>query len=97
MNPSYFWMHSHNSGIRIIAAGTKHPADASLQPGVEDRSTDVWGSLLAVADKAGGEWPDRARVACIALVAELRDGTPGLGVRLLTDLKGIFGGLSSAC
>ena len=63
-----------------------------MPPGVEDRSADVWEALLAVADKAGGEWPKRARVACVALVAELRDGVPSLGIKLLTDLKVIFDG-----
>ncbi|MFP6815194.1 MAG: DUF3631 domain-containing protein, partial [Pseudomonadales bacterium] len=63
-----------------------------MPPGVEDRSADVWEALLAVADKAGGEWPKRARVACVALVAELRDGASSLGIKLLTDLKVIFDG-----
>jgi hypothetical protein len=63
----------------------------TMPPGVEDRAADVWEALLSVADKAGGEWPDRARVACVALVAESREGTPSLGVRLLKDLKQVFG------
>jgi hypothetical protein len=62
-----------------------------MPDGVEDRSADVWEALLAVADKAGGKWPERARVACVALVAESRAGTPSLGVRLLKDLKQVFG------
>ena len=62
-----------------------------MPDGVEDRSADVWEALLSVADKAGGEWPNRARVACVALVAESREGTPSLGVRLLKDLKEVFG------
>jgi Protein of unknown function (DUF3631) len=31
---------------------------------VEDRQADVWESLVAVADLAGGGWPDHARKAC---------------------------------
>jgi len=63
----------------------------TMPDGVVDRSADVWEALLSVADKAGGEWPDRARVACVALVAASREGTPSLGVRLLKDLKAVFG------
>lgn len=62
-----------------------------MPPGIEDRPADVWEALIAVADKAGGEWPERARVACVALVAESRESSPSLGVRLLKDLKQVFG------
>ena len=59
--------------------------------GVTDRDADVWEPLLAVADVAGGVWPNRARVAAVALVAESKESTPSLGVRLLTDLQTVFG------
>ena len=59
--------------------------------GVEDRDADVWEPLLAVADAAAGDWPDRARVAAVALVADLKENTrETLGVRLLTDLRQCF-------
>ncbi|MFC1796069.1 DUF3631 domain-containing protein [Pseudomonadota bacterium] len=61
-----------------------------MPEGIEDRAADVWEALLAVADAAGGEWPERARVACVALVAESKERTPSLGVRLLKDLKTVF-------
>jgi Protein of unknown function (DUF3631) len=47
--------------------------------------------LLAVADLAGGEWPQRARVAAVALVAAAKDMEPSLGIRLLTDIRTVFG------
>jgi hypothetical protein len=59
--------------------------------GVTDRDADVWEALLAVADAAGGAWPGRARVAAVALVADSKGGSPSLGVRLLADLKEVFG------
>ncbi len=59
--------------------------------GVEDRAADVWEPLLAVADAAGGTWPERARVAAVALVALAKVATPSLGIRLLTDLREVFG------
>ena len=58
---------------------------------ITDRPADVWEPLLAVADAAGGEWPDRARVAAVALVADSKGATPSLGVRLLVDLQTVFG------
>ncbi len=62
-----------------------------MPPGVEDRPADCWEPLLAVADAAGGTWPDRARVACTELVKVAASGEASLGVRLLGDLRGIFG------
>lgn len=59
--------------------------------GVEDRSADVWEPLLAVADSAGGHWPERARVAAVALVAGSKESTPSLGLRLLSDIREAFG------
>src|SRR5215207_4648064 len=41
-----------------------------MPDGVEDRDADVWESLIAVADAAGGKWPARARATAVALVTE---------------------------
>jgi hypothetical protein len=62
-----------------------------LPPGIVDRPAEVWEPLLAVAEAAGGEWPMRAREACIAICGA--GGTRGqsLGVRLLVDLRQVFG------
>lgn len=63
-----------------------------MPAGIEDRDADVWEPLLAVADAAGGgDWPRRARAAAVALVAEAKDHTPSLGIRLLEDLRTAFG------
>jgi hypothetical protein len=80
-----------------IAAWAAGVADAiqdarpAFPPEVADRDADVWEALLAVADAAGGEWPQRARVAAVALVADAKRSTPSLGVRLLGDLREVFG------
>ncbi len=63
--------------------------------GIEDRDADVWEALLAVADAAGGDWPARARCSAVALVADSKAGTPSLGVRLLADLRTVFGDLDA--
>lgn len=39
----------------------------------------------------GGEWPKRARAAAVALVAAGQERDPSLGVRLLSDLRMVFG------
>ncbi|MEU9795424.1 DUF3631 domain-containing protein [Streptomyces sparsogenes] len=59
-----------------------------MPEGVSDRPADVWEPLLAVADAAGGDWPERARAACLELVHAARDDDEAsLGIRLLTDLR----------
>ena len=62
----------------------------TMPEGVEDRNADVWEALLAVADAAGGDWPDRAREAAKFLVGQARQDTPSLGLRLLADVKKVF-------
>lgn len=61
-----------------------------MPAGVEDRAADVWEALLAVADLAGGLWPERSRVAAVALVARSAARPPSLGVLLLRDLRTVF-------
>lgn len=61
-----------------------------MPPGIEDRNADVWEALLAIADAAGGSWPQRARVAAVTLVTQSGDRAWTLGVRLLADLRSIF-------
>lgn len=59
-----------------------------LPEGVTDRPADVWEPLLAVAEAAGGDWPRRARAACLELVNAAHDNDEAsLGIRLLTDLR----------
>lgn len=80
--------------IAAWAAGVQHAmADArpAFPPGIEDRNADVWESLLAVADAAGGAWPERARKAAVAMVASAKQSSPSLGVRLLADMRQVFG------
>ncbi|WP_327161786.1 DUF3631 domain-containing protein [Streptomyces zaomyceticus] len=59
-----------------------------MPEGVTDRPADVWEPLLSVADAAGGDWPERARAACVELVNAARaDDKGSIGIRLLTDLR----------
>ena len=62
-----------------------------LPPQIQDRDADVWEPSIAVADLVGGEWPARARIAAVALVAESKEVEASLGIRLLGDLRTVFG------
>ncbi|WP_081287889.1 DUF3631 domain-containing protein [Mycobacterium asiaticum] len=57
---------------------------------VTDRDADVWEALIAVADLAGGDWPETARVAAVTLVTASRGRKPSLGVLLLQDIRTAF-------
>ncbi|WP_226358490.1 DUF3631 domain-containing protein [Pseudonocardia sp. ICBG601] len=58
---------------------------------VEDRAADTWEPLVAIADHAGGHWPDRARTAILALQAEDAGDDRSERIRLLADCHTAFG------
>lgn len=66
-------------------------ARPAMPEGVTDRPAEVWEALLAVADAAGGDWPERARAACAYFVHDSRDEQKSLGVRLLSALRDLYG------
>ncbi len=74
--------------LTVAPAVHSYPA---IPPSIKDRDADVWEPLLSVADAAGGDWPRLARVAAVALVADCKRETPSLGVKLLADIKEVFG------
>lgn len=58
---------------------------------VEDRAADTWEPLVAVADHAGGDWPDRARTAAVAMTQEAADTVEMSDrMRLLIDCRTAF-------
>ncbi len=60
-------------------------------PGVlHDRAADNWRPLLAIADAAGGDWPQLARRAACLLAAQQDEDEGDLGVRLLRDIRTVF-------
>jgi Protein of unknown function (DUF3631) len=64
-------------------------ADPDVLPALNDRQTDNWQPLLAIADVAGGDWPQRAREAALGLSAVDEDAET-FGVQLLGDIKEVF-------
>ena len=63
-------------------------ADPAVPEGVFNRAADNWRPLLAIADAAGGDWPERARNAAVALAAEHSDESRR--VQLLGDIADAF-------
>jgi hypothetical protein len=57
---------------------------------LNDRAADGWEPLVAIADAAGGDWPERAREAALTLHGAEDEGAATIGVRLLADLKLAF-------
>ncbi len=63
------------------------------EPGmpVEDRAADTWEPLVAVADAAGGDWPERARAAALALTSAAETSTESSTQhRLLSDCRTVL-------
>jgi Protein of unknown function (DUF3631) len=77
------WVRAHLAALR----------EALPAMPVEDRAADTWESLIAVADLAGRDWPDRARTACTTLVRAAVEAETDTSdsLRLLADLRTIFG------
>ena len=57
--------------------------------GLDDRQQDSWEPLLAIAGVAGGDWPERARLACMSLCASASDRESAKEL-LLADLYDLF-------
>jgi hypothetical protein len=66
-------------------------AEPTMPDGVVNRSREIWEPLLAIADAAGGHWPKIARQACAYFVQAAEQQPVTNGIRLLSDLRTIFG------
>jgi hypothetical protein len=73
-------------------AAAIHDTQPEFPQSVVDRDADCWEPLLAIADAAGGSWPQRARAAATALVNAAAEKTQTGGVQLLCDLYDVFDG-----
>jgi hypothetical protein len=63
-------------------------SDPDAPTELSDRARDNWVPLLAIADLAGGDWPDRARDAARLLSSV--DDDEGDAEMLLQDMRAIF-------
>ncbi|MEU9608715.1 DUF3631 domain-containing protein [Streptomyces sp. NPDC048057] len=81
---------------RLVAwLGPLHDTAMELTPSmpVEDRAADTWQPLIAIADLAGGPWPEAARAACLTMTqheAEQDQDNSAMNIRLLADIRRAF-------
>jgi putative DNA primase/helicase len=68
--------------------GRLREADPSVPANLYNRAADNWRPLLAIADAAGGEWPDRARKIASTTV----DADQAKRIGLLADIRDVFDG-----
>jgi hypothetical protein len=74
--------------------GTWEPA---MPDGLGDRSYDIWEPLIAIADAAGGAWPDKARAACLHFASGPRGRAQmTLPELLMRDTRTLFEEFSAA-
>jgi hypothetical protein len=66
---------------------------AEADPGVPEelgaRQADIWRPLFAIADLAGGHWPETARAAAVA-IHRTPDDEGDFGLVILADLRDLF-------
>ena len=69
--------------------GTLAQARPELPEALNDREQDNWEPLLAIADCAGGDWPQLARRAALS-ISGAEQHSPSINEELLADIRGIF-------
>ena len=76
--------------LRFVAEHEREIAQAEPQipAGLTNRAADVWEPLLALADLAGGGWPELARDAAVGLTVAAQEHSP-IG-SLLLDILLVF-------
>lgn len=72
------------------AAGEIGRASPAIPDGIYNRQADNWAPLLAIADAAGGEWPERARHAAKALTMVGAGEDQSNNILLLADVRNLF-------
>jgi Protein of unknown function (DUF3631)/RepB DNA-primase from phage plasmid len=82
------WVTDHAHALR--------DADPATPPQLNDRGSDNWRHTLSIADRAGGDWPTKARAAAVALSTDAEGEAEALGVLLLADLREIFDATTNA-
>jgi hypothetical protein len=87
------WLNRLGEQLGVWVRGNmERLANAQPDMPVTDRAADCWESLVAIADLAGGAWPDAARKTAEVFTAEAEraDAGSSMGLRLLADLQTLF-------
>jgi putative DNA primase/helicase len=74
------WARDHIDEIR--------KAKPQMPAVLRGRRADNWKTMIAIANVIGGEWPERARGAAMALSGGRREESAG--IELLADIKAVF-------
>lgn len=64
--------------------------DPDMPNRLDDRAQDNWRPLIAIADRAGGVWPNLARLASVAMSAPRLAQEESIGIQLLRDIRAVF-------
>lgn len=83
-------LHIRRKCVRWAADNSLLGADPDIPNVGNDRASDNWLPLLAIADKAGGEWPNLARSAMLTLEHDEMNESDSAGQMLLTDIQKVF-------
>ncbi len=75
------------SGDSLEIIRTARP---DLPESLNDREQDSWEPLLAIADHAGGPWPEIARQTALKLSERNAENTVSTGAELLADIREVF-------
>jgi hypothetical protein len=62
-----------------------------MPAGFTNRLAANWHLLLAIAEAAGGEWPEKAREAALRIAKVKAAFDASIGIQLLSDIRAIFG------
>ncbi len=65
-------------------------AKPELPIGIFNREADNIRPLLAIAEIAGGDWPEQAREAVFVVMSGVGDDAESIGVQLLADIQAVF-------
>jgi hypothetical protein len=82
------------AAVMATAVETLKGARPTMPDGLGDRAEDVLEPLFAIADLAGGDWPERTRRAAVTLMGTAarvaQETEQNLGLELLADIRTIF-------
>ena len=76
------WVADHRADLQ--------QAESEVPEALHDRAQDNWRPLLAIADLAGGDWPQRARQSALALGAGSARDDDSARTLLLADIRDLF-------
>jgi uncharacterized protein DUF3631 len=81
--------------LEALAASQTLSSSTDVPAELDDRAAESWEPLLALADLAGGDWPQKARRAAVELHTRREQDEEALSLVLLRDIRSIFGSMAA--